>query len=184
MHNTIFDSTTAGLHFCHPVKFCCCPLAHHLAASCAVTRVLLKCVQQLLCSRHLSLVIVLGEAPLHIHRDDLANAHELPSHNPFRVLRISRAARTLCRRRKTPEMPPHSTTHRTSLGLTARPLRQASPPHGFMPRQDSMFLGETLALLSCASSSQPERPPLLYTCLLYTSPSPRDQRGSRMPSSA
>ena len=23
-----------------------------------------------------------------------------------------------------------------------------------------------------------------YTCLLYTSPSPRDQRGSRMPSSA
>ena len=26
--------------------------------------------------------------------------------------------------------------------------------------------------------------PLPYTCLLYTSPSPRDQRGSRMPSSA
>ena len=26
--------------------------------------------------------------------------------------------------------------------------------------------------------------PLLYLCLLYTSPSPRDQRGSRMPSSA
>ena len=25
---------------------------------------------------------------------------------------------------------------------------------------------------------------VLYTCLLYTSPSPRDQRGSRMPSSA
>ena len=25
---------------------------------------------------------------------------------------------------------------------------------------------------------------LLYACLLYTSPSPRDQRGSRMPSSA
>ena len=25
---------------------------------------------------------------------------------------------------------------------------------------------------------------LPYTCLLYTSPSPRDQRGSRMPSSA
>ena len=25
---------------------------------------------------------------------------------------------------------------------------------------------------------------LLHTCLLYTSPSPRDQRGSRMPSSA
>ena len=27
-------------------------------------------------------------------------------------------------------------------------------------------------------------PYLFYTCLLYTSPSPRDQRGSRMPSSA
>ena len=27
-------------------------------------------------------------------------------------------------------------------------------------------------------------PDKLYSCLLYTSPSPRDQRGSRMPSSA
>ena len=27
-------------------------------------------------------------------------------------------------------------------------------------------------------------PPMGYACLLYTSPSPRDQRGSRMPSSA
>ena len=26
--------------------------------------------------------------------------------------------------------------------------------------------------------------PMFYPCLLYTSPSPRDQRGSRMPSSA
>ena len=26
--------------------------------------------------------------------------------------------------------------------------------------------------------------PRVFTCLLYTSPSPRDQRGSRMPSSA
>ena len=29
-----------------------------------------------------------------------------------------------------------------------------------------------------------DRTPQLFTCLLYTSPSPRDQRGSRMPSSA
>ena len=36
MHNTIFDSTTAGLHFGHPANFCCCPFAHHMAASCAV----------------------------------------------------------------------------------------------------------------------------------------------------
>ena len=27
-------------------------------------------------------------------------------------------------------------------------------------------------------------PPFFMSCLLYTSPSPRDQRGSRMPSSA
>ena len=31
---------------------------------------------------------------------------------------------------------------------------------------------------------KPEYPPLKKVCLLYTSPSPRDQRGSRMPSSA
>ena len=30
----------------------------------------------------------------------------------------------------------------------------------------------------------PENLPRFYYCLLYTSPSPRDQRGSRMPSSA
>ena len=29
-----------------------------------------------------------------------------------------------------------------------------------------------------------EPPPVVEVCLLYTSPSPRDQRGSRMPSSA
>ena len=37
------------------------------------------------------------------------------------------------------------------------------------------------------SDSQPRDKLMLnlnYTCLLYTSPSPRDQRGSRMPSSA
>ena len=30
----------------------------------------------------------------------------------------------------------------------------------------------------------PDKTELLKSCLLYTSPSPRDQRGSRMPSSA
>ena len=30
----------------------------------------------------------------------------------------------------------------------------------------------------------PEKPELLYPCLLYTSPSPRDRQKSRMPSSA
>ena len=32
-------------------------------------------------------------------------------------------------------MPPHSTTHRTLVGLTARPLRQASPPRGLHAAQ-------------------------------------------------
>ena len=35
-----------------------------------------------------------------------------------------------------------------------------------------------------ASFENPNAPDSLRSCLLYTSPSPRDQRGSRMPSSA
>ena len=35
-----------------------------------------------------------------------------------------------------------------------------------------------------AAEHEKSNPYLFYTCLLYTSPSPRDQRGSRMPSSA
>ena len=50
-----------------------------------------------------------------------------------------------------------------------------------------------LSAISYVTLSSGERPyaamnkhinPVLGTCLLYTSPSPRDQRGSRMPSSA
>ena len=43
------------------------------------------------------------------------------------------------------------------------------------------------ALPMWSNSSKEDRVALLerlYACLLYTSPSPRDQRGSRMPSSA
>ena len=36
----------------------------------------------------------------------------------------------------------------------------------------------------CHSSNEPDDSCYFSTCLLYTSPSPRDQRGSRMPSSA
>ena len=35
-----------------------------------------------------------------------------------------------------------------------------------------------------AAAAEPEVRPYFEDCLLYTSPSPRDQRGSRMPSSA
>ena len=47
--------------------------------------------------------------------------------------------------------------------------------------------GEKVALLIGAANHDPrqfESPDKFDTCLLYTSPSPRDQRGSRMPSSA
>ena len=36
----------------------------------------------------------------------------------------------------------------------------------------------------CAKARQPLRPELVESCLLYTSPSPRDVEESRMPSSA
>ena len=62
---------------------------------------------------------------------------------------------------------------------------------------ESPFSGETLketqenieyarmCMKDCLSRGEsPYASHLLYTCLLYTSPSPRDQRGSRMPSSA
>ena len=50
-------------------------------------------------------------------------------------------------------------------------------------------LGQPLIYLDHAATSQKPRQVLealqhYYDCLLYTSPSPRDQRGSRMPSSA
>ena len=46
-----------------------------------------------------------------------------------------------------------------------------------LPEQAYDAFGE----LSVADAAQPQS---LLACLLYTSPSPRDQRGSRMPSSA
>ena len=46
----------------------------------------------------------------------------------------------------------------------------------------SAMSGETNRLIALASEMSDR--PLPGDCLLYTSPSPRDQRGSRMPSSA
>ena len=43
----------------------------------------------------------------------------------------------------------------------------------------------TVGYTNQLADTNPERiPEVSYSCLLYTSPSPRDQRGSRMPSSA
>ena len=47
------------------------------------------------------------------------------------------------------------------------------------------FLIEVQALVSTAVYGTPQRSTMgINTCLLYTSPSPRDQRGGRMASSA
>ena len=43
---------------------------------------------------------------------------------------------------------------------------------------------ELRVLLGGQNQAEPADNPLYQSCLLYTSPSPRDQRGSRMPSSA
>ena len=65
---------------------------------------------------------------------------------------------------------------------------------------DLRFFGFSAAIAALAKQIEPDvvhlndwhtafalawlETPTVYTCLLYTSPSPRDQRGSRMPSSA
>ena len=54
----------------------------------------------------------------------------------------------------------------------------------------AMFLGLVIVMLMSSLNQTILAPSLptivgeLHGCLLYTSPSPRDQRGSRMPSSA
>ena len=68
-------------------------------------------------------------------------------------------------------MPPHSTTHRTLVGLTARPLRQASPPRGLhaapcppgfkVSRRDSC-----LPFLARPPASQS----VLHCCTLHLTP--------------
>ena len=48
----------------------------------------------------------------------------------------------------------------------------------------SMELGADAVLMNTAIAQSNNPPEMALACLLYTSPSPRDQRGSRMPSSA
>ena len=49
----------------------------------------------------------------------------------------------------------------------------------FKGAKNSMYVNEHIALLNSIRNGA-----IINNCLLYTSPSPRDQRGSRMPSSA
>ena len=49
---------------------------------------------------------------------------------------------------------------------------------------DPQLHGPDVDAFSSFGDAQVEVTNNVYNCLLYTSPSPRDQRGSRMPSSA
>ena len=49
---------------------------------------------------------------------------------------------------------------------------------------EAMTMGDRVCVLKKGIIQQVDTPANLYTCLLYTSPSPRDKRQSRMPSSA
>ena len=68
------------------------------------------------------------------------------------------------------------------------PSRSASPQEAEPAPQRGTDAGVDAALTALRALgyrlSAPAREALIHPCLLYTSPSPRDQRGSRMPSSA
>ena len=54
----------------------------------------------------------------------------------------------------------------------------------FRNRLEALYKPGFRSLKPFGNSVSPKLPCLIRCCLLYTSPSPRDQRGSRMPSSA
>ena len=68
------------------------------------------------------------------------------------------------------------TTKLKNLGNTTGKLASASP--------DTMRAFGALATAATRDGALNKKTKELMACLLYTSPSPRDQRGSRMPSSA
>ena len=70
------------------------------------------------------------------------------------------------------------TAHSASVNA-ARVERQIAQLYGLIAEAEESSLGLTLPI----EVADPQLNQL-ESCLLYTSPSPRDQRGSRMPSSA
>ena len=67
----------------------------------------------------------------------------------------------------------------------------SSPQPYFVPESSklpfAMAVTMLVLIIGASTTVKPELGPFgdnSYFCLLYTSPSPRDQRGSRMPSSA
>ena len=69
-------------------------------------------------------------------------------------------------------------------------IADVDPEEGIYPeirRAEATFMARELALVlddQGVWGASLTSPPYALICLLYTSPSPRDQRGSRMPSSA
>ena len=74
--------------------------------------------------------------------------------------------------------------------LTARWRPTTPKPEALTPRLDPSPTSVSTPTLEASATrlsparTTPRRPAPVKICLLYTSPSPRDQRGSRMPSSA
>ena len=69
---------------------------------------------------------------------------------------------------------PESSTPQRAHTLRLLLGDQLNPEHSWFATQDD---GVVYVLMEVRQETD-------YVCLLYTSPSPRDQRGSRMPSSA
>ena len=75
------------------------------------------------------------------------------------------------------------------MTVSALGLDLAQRTRGDFPVLDQQIHGRPLIYLDYAATSQKPRQVLealdhYYRCLLYTSPSPRDKRQSRLPSSA
>ena len=78
-----------------------------------------------------------------------------------------------------PPVPLYFPRRKTDHSLLAPALPQAAAPY------DNMVTTTTENLLQkLIKSDRWNLKDMAKNCLLYTSPSPRDQRGSRMPSSA
>ena len=71
----------------------------------------------------------------------------------------------------------------TSVSVGHRPQR--APGRRPSIRRLAGLLGLTVAIgLGCVETVSAQQDPFMISCLLYTSPSPRDRTRSRMPSSA
>ena len=73
---------------------------------------------------------------------------------------------------------------RGAVGPSGRSLFHTSRPVLLLIRGVFAFFAFTAYYLALSRMPIADAAAIYMTCLLYTSPSPRDQRGSRMPSSA